>query len=343
MRDLTVLHVVGSPTSRFWFDLSLLYAAPVVRPAGFRALFAVAYPSGEWALGARLDAPGERLSLAEFLTRLPRVDLVVPHLFCPAGLAAVRDLFEVVLGLPLVGSPAAVLRVAQDKHLTRLVAAAAGVRVPAGVVLEPGDGVEVGLGFPVIVKPATADNSDGLALVQTPAELPAALAAAFAFGRRALVEAFVPGREIRGAVVERNGRLETLAYIEYGVSAAHPVRFAANKLRVDDGGALVGQERESAIAAVCPAVLAPALRDELGAMMTAMHRALGCRDFSLYDFRVHAGTGMPVLLEAGLFWSFGPLSMVSQMLAASGLDLDAVAVEVWQAAAGRGARRTGAQ
>lgn len=82
---LTVLHVVGSPTSPFFFELSLLYAAPVVCPPGFEALFAVVYPTGEWALGTDLGSLGGRLSLAEMLARLPAIDLVVPHLFCPPG------------------------------------------------------------------------------------------------------------------------------------------------------------------------------------------------------------------------------------------------------------------
>ena len=336
---LRVLHVVGSPTSDFFFDLSMLYAAPVVTPAGFEALFAVVHPSGEWTLSARLEvsargAPGARLSLSEMLARLPAVDLVVPHLFCPAGLTAYRSFFADVLGLPLVGSGGSVLGVAQDKGLTRLVAAASGVRVAPGALLEAGDPVP-DLGFPVVVKPNTSDNSEGVALVRTPDALREALRGAFAFDRHVLVEAFIPGREIRGAVVEIDGRLEALAFIEYGVSDAHPVRLAANKLRLSDRGALVGQERESAITSTCPAVLSDALRAELEAAMRTMHRALGCRDVSLYDFRIHRDTGDAFLLEAGLFWSFGPVSMVSQMLLASGRDLEAVTAAIWRAAAAR--------
>ena len=328
---LTVLHVVGSPTSDFFFDLSMLYAAPVVRPAGFEALFAVVYPSGEWTLAARLDALGKRVSLSEMLARLPPVDVVVPHLFCPAGLTAYRSFFEDVLGLPLVGSSGTVLSVAQDKHLTRLVAQAAGVRVADAVLVGSPERLDVdALGFPVVVKPNTADNSEGVALVRSAADLPGAVAAALRVDRQVLVEAFVPGREIRGAVVELDGRLEALAFIEYGVSEAHPVRLAANKLRLSEEGAVLGQERESAITSTCPAVLDEALRVELDGMMRTMHRALGCRDVSLYDFRIHRDTGEPYLLEAGLFWSFGPPSMVSQMLAASGRALEPVAAAVWR-------------
>ncbi|MEK8018840.1 MAG: hypothetical protein VSS75_018360 [Candidatus Parabeggiatoa sp.] len=38
--------------------------------------------------------------------------------------------------------------------------------------------------------------------------------------------------------------------------------------------------------------------------------ALGCRDYSLYDFRVHSETGEPYLLEAGLFRILGCKSTV---------------------------------
>ena len=53
----------------------------------------------------------------------------------------------------------------------------------------------------------------------------------------------------------------------------------------------------------------------------AAHRALGCRHYSLFDFRVDP-TGRPWFLEAGLYCSFASTSVVAVMAAAAGIPLD---------------------
>ena len=48
------------------------------------------------------------------------------------------------------------------------------------------------------------------------------------------------------------------------------------------------------------------------------HVALGCRDYSLFDFRIDPG-GRPWFLEAGLYCSFSDRSVVATMAAAAGI------------------------
>lgn len=79
--------------------------------------------------------------------------------------------------------------------------AAAGVRVaPAqrGAALARAAAIDP----PVVVKPDGEDNSIGLTLVRDRAEIGAALETAFKFDDVALVEAFVPGREVRVGVID---------------------------------------------------------------------------------------------------------------------------------------------
>ena len=54
---------------------------------------------------------------------------------------------------------------------------------------------------------------------------------------------------------------------------------------------------------------------------TAAHRALGCRHYSLFDFRIDPD-GRPWFLEAGLYCSFARASVVATMAAAAGIGLD---------------------
>ncbi|NEP29799.1 MAG: D-alanine--D-alanine ligase, partial [Moorea sp. SIO3I6] len=51
------------------------------------------------------------------------------------------------------------------------------------------------------------------------------------------------------------------------------------------------------------------------------HQALGCRHYSLFDFRIDR-QGQPWFLEAGLYCSFSPKSVIASMAKASGISVN---------------------
>ena len=338
MAALSVLHLVGSAEDDFHAELSALYAREVLSPEGTRARFARVEPGGRWRFGDHLDALGEAVDAPAALARIAgdRPDLVVPHMFCASGMTTYRALMEDVLGLPVVGSRAATCAVAADKPWTRGVLAAAGVEVARGAVLAPGDAAP-DLGFPVVVKPASVDNSMGLSFVASAAGMEAALDAAFAQDGRILVETYIPGREIRLCVVETEDGPVVPATMEYPVSAERPVREVADKLDIAEDGTPRAQTVRATAKPTVPAELAPELRARLEATALAAHRALDCRDYSLWDVRVRDGDEAVVVLEAGLFWAFSEISMISAMLAADGHLVEDVVGAMWRRAAARGA------
>ncbi len=332
-RNLRVLHLSGSRVSDFYFRLSLLYARDVVRPQGTQGYYAVVHPDGSWQLGASLDALSEKLPLQAAIARLPKVDVVVPHMFCFPGMTSFRTLFEDILEIPVVGSSGHCTALAANKAHTRSIVKAAGVRVAEAQILHEGD--RVTLEPPFVVKPNSEDNSLGVTLVRDRREIEAALSAGFEFDDVLLAEAYIPGRELRAAVVNRRGELYVPAAIEYLVSERHPIRSMDEKYIIRADGTLAHQTQACPIQSVCPADMTPELQAELADAVKKAHYALGCRDYSLYDFRVHAETQEPYMLEAGLFWGFGEASRISCMLAADGMDLEAVALELWSEVAGR--------
>ncbi|MEM1118808.1 MAG: D-alanine--D-alanine ligase [Bacteroidota bacterium] len=335
----TALQLVGSTSSEFFFDLSVLYAQKVVQPAGFQLLYVIAYPNGEWSVSQELDTSAQRLSLSEMITSVRYADLVVPHMFCQNGLTSLRILFEDVLNIPVVGSSGHVLQLAQNKHQTKLIAQDLGVSVPKGVrVTSMVEGVEVAADFtfPLIVKPNGADNSDGLNLVSHQQQLSEALEQAFAFSSEVLVEEFIPGRELRGAIIEQADTYRMLPVIEYGVSEKWPIRQRRDKYQFDKSGKLLAQSEKVQVPATCPAVVDDTLKSALKKMMVQLHEGLNCRDFSMYDFRIHEQTGRPYLLEACLFWSFSEASMISSMLRAEGTDLVQATRDLWLQTVQRG-------
>ncbi|MEM9652585.1 MAG: ATP-grasp domain-containing protein [Actinomycetota bacterium] len=323
----TVLHLVGSATSAFYHDLSLVYAREALLPVSMQHRFAVVLPNGHWQYGPSLDVLSPPTQLGRLVDQLTAADLVVPYMFDPIGMTSYRSLFEDVLRVPVVGSRAEVTAVATDKMWTKQVLAEAGVPVPKTFTADRSTAID----YPVIVKPNREDNSRGLTLVDDADGLEAAVEGAGTFEAGVLIEEYIPGRELRVAVVDTGDELYVPAIIEYGVTPDHPIRELDHKLALDEHGSPVAQSRGDQVPTICPAEVTPALRNALAEQARAAHLALGCRDYSLFDFRVDPHE-RPWLLEAGLFWTFGRPSMISKMIAADGRDTETIATEVWRRA-----------
>ncbi|SDS79729.1 D-alanine-D-alanine ligase [Nocardioides scoriae] len=347
-RPLRVLHLVGSAESDFLAELSRLYAADCLAATAdpaYDVTVAVVSPDGSWrfptGLGPDELAAAAPVDVAAAIGRLRELapDVAVPQMFCLPGMTTHRSLLD-LLGIPFVGNRADVMALAAHKARAKAVVAAAGVRVPAGQLLRPGDVASVPL--PVVVKPVDADNSMGVALVREPDALDAAVAAAFEHSGEVLVEEYVElGREVRCGVLEVDGELVALPLEEYAVDReTKPVRGYDDKLRRDDAdgsgdGALALVAKEAAYAWIVD--VADPLTARVQEAAKACHRALGCRDYSLFDFRVDAD-GEPWFLEAGLYCSYASTSVVAVMAGAAGTSLPALFRQGVHQALARGVR-----
>ncbi|WP_298433080.1 hypothetical protein [uncultured Jannaschia sp.] len=330
---MKILHIAGATTTRFYRDLSLTYQRNCVTPEGTTAALLVVEPDG----GLAWD--GRPVTLARALDLAAGYDVVVPHLFCPDGMTTWRSLFETALGIPVVGPPLAATVTSTSKLATKALAEASGVRVPASVrVTDAADLPDVAL--PAIVKPDREDNSLGLTLVRTRDDLAPAVEAALEHDATALIEAYIPGREVRVGVIE-DPTPRVLPILEYHVTPDHPIRERADKVALDETGTVtMGAWEHPTLDTSCPAALAADTHAQLCDAAQTMHAALGGRDYSLFDFRIHADTGVPYLLEACSFWTFTPVSVISRMLAAEGSDLTDAALAMWRRAAARRASAT---
>ncbi len=324
---IRVLHLAGSAVSEFLADLSRLYARDCLEatadPARYEVHVAYVTPDRQWRFPAGLSPDAIRsappMPLADAIRQLAALEpgVMVPHMFCLPGMTSYRALFD-VLGVPYVGSPPGTMTLGARKADAKAIVAAAGVSVPPGEVLRRGD--QPSLAPPVVVKPADGDNSLGVTLVREGGGYPAALDAAFAHSGEALVESFVElGREVRCGIVVRDGELVCLPLEEYNVSRdVRPIRSYADKISRDDEGdlSLVAKDATRAWIVdpddpVTPRVWEAARR---------CHLALGCRDYSLFDFRIDPD-GQPWFLEAGLYCSFARKSVISMMAAAAGIPV----------------------
>lgn len=332
MARTRILLLVGSAVDQFHLDLSCLYAQGCLEAIrqipDYDVLIAYINPNRVWQFPVDLSpaaiAAAAYMSLSEAVQEIiqAQITVVLPQMFCLPGMTDYRSLFD-LLQIPYLGNSAAVMALTADKGKARAIVAAAGVQVPPGELLsrlEFEQGQRPQLLPPAVVKPVTADNSFGLALVQHPSEYPAALEAAFTYASTVLIETYIElGREVRCGLWVKDGELLSFPLEEYAMDArSQPIRTHMQKLRRSDQGDLSYASKDKSKAwiveptdPITPSVWQAARR---------CHQALGCRHYSLFDFRIDP-QGQPWFLEAGLYCSFAPQSVIVMMAEAAGLPL----------------------
>jgi D-alanine-D-alanine ligase len=328
MSVLRVLHLVGSAVSDFYCNLSRLYAQDCLENTANSALyeFHIAYisPDRQWRFPTSLDpgaiAAANPMSLAGAVQVLSdlQIDIMVPQMFCIPGMTQYRSLFD-LLSIPYVGNPAELMALVADKAKAKAVVAAAGVSVPLGEIVRGGD--RPSIDFPAVLKPVNSDNSIGVAFVKNAADYDAALETALTHSDEVLVEKFIElGREVRCGIIVKAGELVCLPLEEYALDAdTKPIRSYADKLKQNDDGNLSLTSKDSTKSWIVDT--SDPITERVWAMARKCHIALGCRDYSLFDFRIDP-QGKPWFLEAGLYCSFAQKSVLSTMAKASGTSLD---------------------
>ncbi|MEM9274729.1 MAG: D-alanine--D-alanine ligase [Cyanobacteria bacterium P01_F01_bin.143] len=328
MSILRILHLVGSADNDFYCDLSRLYAQDCLTATAddTHYEFHIAYvtPDRQWRFPKSLEkkdletAKPMPITEAIALITAKNIDLVLPQMFCLPGMTQYRALFD-VLDIPYVGNSPDLMASTAHKAKAKAIVATAGVRVPTGELLRRGD--KPTIKPPVVIKPANSDNSLGIALVKDTSEYDAALKTAFEHSEEVLVEEYIElGREVRCGVIAKNGELIGLPLEEYLVNSQdHPIRNYADKLkRTEDGNLSLSAKDNIKAWIVDPS---DPITEAVQEVAKKCHQALGCRHYSLFDFRIDP-QGQPWFLEAGLYCSFSPKSVIPMMAKASGIALD---------------------
>lgn len=328
MPVLRILHLVGSAYNDFYCELSRKYAQICLVDTANPSLydFQIAYitPDHQWRFPSSLNP--EDIVVAKSMTLLDaiqfltaqNIDLVLPQMFCIPGVTYYRALFD-LLKIPYVGNTADVMAITAHKARTKAIVAAAGVKVPFGELLRQGDVPTITP--PAIVKPASADNSLGVSLVKEATDYDAALKKAFEHDLEVIVEAFIePGREVRCCIIVKDGELVNLPLEEYQIDPhERPIRSYTEKFPKPDDGNL----RLTAKDNIKHWIVDPndPITQKVQQVAKKCHLALGCRHYSLFDFRIDP-KGQPWLLEAGLYCTFAHNSVITHTAKAAGIPLN---------------------
>ncbi len=209
------------------------------------------------------------------------------------------------LGIPYTHSGVRASAVAMDKQAAKAVFAAAGLPVAAGRIIDI-DELEAGdpMPLPYVIKPLNEGSSVGVEILREGGNRRGDIARGWKFGPHAMVEEFVPGRELTVGVMGDRALAVT------DISPVHGFYDYESKYAA-------GGSRHVIPADIHPAAYAHAMEVALAA-----HRALGCRGASRADLRYDDTQGEPgrlVLLEVNTQPGLTPTSLLPEQAAHLGI------------------------
>jgi D-alanine-D-alanine ligase len=260
-----------------------------------------------------VPGPGKTAEVLELKSgkRLGKVDVVFPILHGPYGEDGTMQGYLRLLGLPYVGPGVLGSAVGMDKDFTKRILRDAGLPIPKFVALKRHEtathdfaSLKRELGLPFFLKPANMGSSVGVHKITSPEKFASALADAFQYDLKVMVEEFVEGREIECAVL---GNKDLMASVPGEVIPQHEF-YSYEAKYLDENGA--GLE--------IPAKLGTEKSDEVRTMAMRVFSALGCEGLSRVDLFLKKD-GTLLVNEINTIPGFTKISMYPKMMGATGI------------------------
>ena len=246
--------------------------------------------------------------------RTTRLDAAFPVLHGRNGEdGTVQGLCEMA-GIPLIGCGTLASALCMDKDRAHKLVMLAGVAVPRSVLLEklPTSAelaaLAEGVGYPLFVKPVRAGSSFGVARVEAPSELRAAVRNAFRYDNSVLLEEAVPGFEA-GCAVIGNSELVT--------GRADEIELSGGYFDFEEKYTLKTSKIHM------PARVDAATEQRLRETACRIYRALGCRGFARVDMFLTPDKRI-VFNEVNTIPGFTSHSRFPKMMSGVGYDFPAL-------------------
>lgn len=213
-----------------------------------------------------IDFTGDLKKLVDELT--PRPDVVFNNLYGRGGEDGVIQGILETIGVAYTHSGVTASAVGMDKTMTKIMAQTVGVRVSEGRVATRAEIIaETVMPRPYVVKPINEGSSIGIRIVLEGENHPPIDESTWVFGEEALVEKFVPGREIHVTVLD--GKAMAVTEIIF------PGRFFDYDAKYSD------KRTELITPAVIPDIVAQTAMD----FAEKTFAVLGCSGIARCDFR----------------------------------------------------------
>ena len=278
----------------------------------------VARPAQHPLLTISRDAPGardasgmDRATVAELA-----LDVVFPIVHGPFGEdGTLQGLLELA-NVPYVGAGVLASAVAMDKAVAKVVLRAHGLPVVPGRVVggvewetDPGgvvERIEAAFSYPLFVKPANLGSSVGVSRADNAEDLHAALALAWTFDDKLVVEVAVPSaREIEVSVLGNEAPEASVPgeVIPFGEFYDYEAKYLDDRSEI-----------------VIPAPLSAARTGQVRALAIDVYSALDCAGMARVDFLFDEAGDRLYVNEANTLPGFTAISQYAKLWAASGLS-----------------------
>jgi len=181
-----------------------------------------------------------------------------------------------ISGIPYVGSGMMASACSLDKEMTRIFAEFCELKQPECVILKKEDfenNVDVdkliSFGYPVFVKPANGGTSVGITRVDNKKDLSDAIATAFKYDNKILIEQQIVGTEIKVSILgNKNLTFGALCELELPKGEINDYETKQNSISKK----------------TIPAEIEESLANEFMRQAGAIYHRLGCRGFARVDF-----------------------------------------------------------
>lgn len=210
----------------------------------------------------------------------------------------VAGLFD-LFGVPYTGAPAFTLGTCLNKVRTKEILSFHKLPTPKFLVFKHPSDVNIddlGLDFPMIVKPSREDASTGIdtaSVVDNPAGLRKRVRHVFQnYDQPALVEEYIDGRELNVAIVgNRRPIVFPVSEIDFSTLPSHCPHIVTYNAKW-----MKGSEEYEGTGVVCPANIPADVEKKVKELAMKAYRLMGLRDYGRIDMRLTKG-GSPYILE----------------------------------------------
>lgn len=231
----------------------------------------------------------------------------------------VQELLE-ILGIPYTGSRIGSCIRCSDKVLTKHLLTEAGIPTPEFYAFSESAFSELGaahalpeiesrLGLPIVAKPASQGSALGVKFASSAKEVPEALLAAFSYDSRAVIERYIPGRDLAVSVIELENGPVALPTVE---AVPQNDSFYDFEARYEIGRT----------AFICPAELPSSVAERAVELALKAYKVLNCYTTARIDMMLDRESSELYVIEVDTVPGLTQTSLLPQAAEAYGLSFE---------------------
>lgn len=240
------------------------------------------------------------------------VDVIFPVLHGSFGEDGTIQGLLKIANIPFVGADVLGSAIGMDKDVVKRLLKEAGIDTAKAIILRrfekelfSYEEIIQQIGLPFFVKPANAGSSVGVSKVKNETDFTKAIAEAFLYDKKILLEEYIEGREIECSVLGNDNPIASVP----GEIIPHHEFYSYEAKYLDDAGASLE----------IPARLDPIILEKVQKTSIEVFQVLCCEGMARVDFFLEK-SGRLVVNEINTIPGFTKISMYPKMWQASGLS-----------------------